>query len=115
MNGVTLKTSNYNRLATLVAVSLMSNGMLMMWKIQQAKQDDAKFIRKINPAFLPVTGLKCSYGKISSPLSEIPVGKTEISGTELARPLNTWKIYKRFRGKARFQKQGSCEDALKRK
>ena len=58
-------------LATLVAVSLMSNGMLMMWKIQQGKQDDAKFIRKINPAFLPVTGLKCSYGKISSPLSEI--------------------------------------------
>ena len=50
--------------------------MLMMWKIQQAKQDDAKFIRKINPA---------------------------------------WKIYKRFRGKARFPKQGSCEDALKRK
>ena len=84
----------------LVAVSLMSNGMLMMWKIQQAKQDDAEFIRKINPAFLPVTGLKCSYGKISSPLREIPVGKTEISGTELARPLNTWKIYKRFRGKA---------------
>ena len=82
--------------------------MLMMWKIQQAKQEDAEFIRKINPAFLPVTGLKCSYGKI-------PVGKTEISVTELARPLNTWKIYKRFRGKARFPKQGSCEDALKRK
>ena len=79
-------------LATLVAVSLMSNGMLVMWKIQQAKQDDAEFIRKINPAFLPVTGLKCSYGKISSPLSEIPVGKTEISGTEFARPQNTWKI-----------------------
>ena len=58
-------------LATLVAVSLMSNGMLMMWKIQQGKQDDAEFIRNINPAFLPVTGLKCSYGKISSPLSEI--------------------------------------------
>ena len=36
-------------LATLVAVSLMSNGMLMMWKIQKAKQDDAEFIRKLHP------------------------------------------------------------------
>ena len=38
-------------------------------------------------SFRPVTGLKCSYGKIFSPLTEIPVGKTEISGTEPARPL----------------------------
>ena len=66
-------------LATLIAVSLQLNGMLMMWKIQQAMQDDAEFI--------PVTGLKCSYGKIFSPLTEIPVGKTEISGTDPARPL----------------------------
>ena len=28
-------------LATLIAVSLQLNGMLMMWKIQQAMQDDA--------------------------------------------------------------------------
>ena len=71
------ETQSYNKfrpiitLATLVTVSLMSNGMLMMWKIQQGKQDDAEFIRNINHAFLPVTGLKCSYGKISSPLSEM--------------------------------------------
>ena len=68
-------------LATLVAVPLLSNGMLMMWKIQQAKQDDAEFIRIIHPAFIPVNGMKCSYGKISSPLTEISVEKTEISGT----------------------------------
>ena len=37
--------------------------------------------------FLLVTGLKCSYRKISSPLTEIPVGKTEISATEPARSL----------------------------
>ena len=74
-------------LATLIAVSQQLNGMLMMWKIQQAMQDDAEFIRRIHPAFIPVTGLKCSYGKIFSPLTEIPVGKTEISGTEPARPL----------------------------
>ena len=58
-----------------------------MWKIQQAMQDDA--IRTIwtHPAFIPVTCLKCSYGKISSPLTEISVGKNEVSGTDPARPL----------------------------
>ena len=74
-------------LETLIAVSLQSNGMLMMWKIQQAMEDGAEFIRRIHSALNPVTGLKCSYGKIFSPLTEIPVGKTEISGTEPARPL----------------------------
>ena len=75
-------------LATLIAVSLQLNGMVMMWKIQQAMQDDVEFIRsRIHPAFIPVTGLKCSYGKIFSPLTEIPVGQTEISGTEPASPL----------------------------
>ena len=49
-------------LVTLITVSLQLNGMLMMWKIQQAMQDDAEFIRRIHPAFIPVTGLKCSYG-----------------------------------------------------
>ena len=39
------------------------------------------------PAFIPVTGLKCSYGKLSSSFTEISVGKTEISGTELAPSL----------------------------
>ena len=37
--------------------------------------------------FIPVTGMKCSYGKISSP-------HTEISGTEPARPR---KLYKGFK------------------
>ena len=52
----------------------------MMWKIQQAMQDDAIRTATIHPVFTAVTGLKCSYGKISSPL-------TEISGTEPARPI----------------------------
>ena len=46
--------------------------------------------------------------KFSSPLTEIPVGKTEISVTEPARPL-IWthrKFYKGFRGKARSRKPG---------
>ena len=75
------------------------------------------------PPFIPVTGMKCSYGKISSPLTEISVGKTEISGTEPARPL-IWthrKFYKGFRGEARSRKRGqpgqpgSYEEALKRR
>ena len=56
----------------IIAVSLLSNGIVMMWKIQQAKQDDAEFIRRINPAFIPVTGLKCSYGKISGDVAADP-------------------------------------------
>ena len=65
---------------TLKAVSLQLNGMLMMCKIQQAMKDDAIRTTRFIPPFIPVTGMKCSYGKISSPL-------TEISGTEPARPL----------------------------
>ena len=73
------------------------------------------------PPFIPVTGMKCSYGKISSPLTEISVGKTEISGTKPARLL-IWtrqNFYKGFRGEARSRKQGqpgqpgSCEKALR--
>ena len=45
------ETQNYNfhayySFATLIAVSLQLNWMLMMWKIQQAMQDDAEFIRR---------------------------------------------------------------------
>jgi len=73
--------------ATLKAVSLLLNRMPMMWKIQQSMQGDAIRTARIYPAFIPVTGLKCSHGKISSSLAEILVGKTEKSGTEPARPL----------------------------
>ena len=51
-------------LVTLRAVSLQFNGMLMMWKIQQAIQDNAIQTTRIHPAFIPVTRLKCSYRKI---------------------------------------------------
>ena len=52
----------------------------MMWKIQQAMQDDA--VRAVHTAFIPVTGMTCLSVKFFG-----PVGKTEISGTEPARPL----------------------------
>ena len=73
------------------------------------------------PPFIPVTGMKCSYGKISSPLTEISVEKTEISVTEPARLL-IWthrKFYKGFRGEASSRKPGqpgqpgSYEEALR--
>ena len=51
---------------TLKAVSLQLNWILMMCKIQQAMKDDAIRTSRIHP--------------------EISVGKTEISGTEPARP-----------------------------
>jgi len=62
-------------LATLKAVSLLLNGMLMMWKIQQAMQGDyAIHATRIHPTFIPVIRLQCSYHKISSLLIEIPFG-----------------------------------------
>ena len=38
----------------------------MMWNVQQAMQDDAIWTARINLAFILVTGLKFSCGKISS-------------------------------------------------
>ena len=59
-----------------------------MQKVQQAMQDDAIRAARDHPAFISVTGRKwCSYGKISSQVTEIPVGKTPISETEPAHPL----------------------------
>ena len=61
-----------------------------------------------SPLFIKVTGLKCSYRKIFSPLTAIRVGKTE-----QARPLirTHRKFHKGFRGTARSLKPGSCEEA----
>ena len=39
--------------ATLKTVSLQLNGMLMIWKIQQAMQDDAMGAARIHPAVHP--------------------------------------------------------------
>ena len=107
-------------LVTLKAVSLRLNGM--MWKIQKAMQHDAISAARVpSPAFIPVTRRKCSQGKISSPLSEIQVGKTEISGNQPARPL-IWthrKFKKGIRDKAKRSRKsgqpgqpGSREEAL---
>ena len=96
--------------ATLKAVSLQLNGMFMMWKIRQAMQDDAIRAARIYPAFIPVTGPKCSYGKIFSPLTEIPVGKTE---TAHSLKWTHRKFYKGFRGKARSRNRAHVKRPLK--
>ena len=39
-------------------LSVQLNGMLMMWKIHWAMQDDAIRAARVHVAFMPVTGLK---------------------------------------------------------
>ena len=58
-----------------------------MWKTQQVMQEDAIQAANIYPALIPVTRMKCSYGKIFCPLTEIQVVKTEMWGTKPARPV----------------------------
>ena len=72
--------------ATLKAVSLQLTGMLMMRKIQQAMQGDAIWAR-IHPAFIPVTRMKSQMEKFPARLPRSRLEKTEISGTEPARPV----------------------------
>ena len=74
--------------ATLKAAPLQLNGIFMKWKIQRAI---AIQTARIHSAFIPVTGMNCSYGKISmSPL-------TEISGTDRSPFIWTHrKFYKEF-------------------
>ena len=84
-------------LATLEAVSLQLNGMLIMWKIQQARQDDTIRSIRIHPTFILVTRL-----------TVISVWKNEDIGN-WASPLshvNTSKIYKGFRGKTEISWSG---------
>ena len=78
----------------------------MMWKIQQTMQDIADFIRTIHPAFIPVTGLKCSYGKFSARLPRSRLEKPR--SREPSQPTLSYEhienFYKGFRGKARSRK-----------
>ena len=62
-----------------------------------------KTMQSRSPLFIKVTGLKCSYRKIFSPLTAMQ-----------ARPVirTHRKFHKGFRGTARSLKPGSCEEAL---
>ena len=83
-------------LVTLRAVSLQLNGMLMIWKIQQAIQDNAIQTTRIHPDFILVTELKCSYGKIE--LSQPALSYDQIK--------NFTKDFNSNRGKARSREPG---------
>ena len=94
--------------ATLKAVSLQLNGCLWCGKYsRQCKTMPSRQPEFILP-FIPLTGMKCSYSKTSSPL-------TKILGTEPVRLLiwANWKFYKGFREDARSWKPGPYEEALK--
>ena len=90
-------------------------GCLWCGKYTRQFQDDAIRTARIHHAFIPVTGLKCLHGKIFSPLTEIPGGKTTISWAEPACPL-IWThqiFYKGFRSKEiSVNPAGSYREAL---
>ena len=75
-----------------IKVSLQLNGMLMMWKLQQAMQDDVIQTARIHPTVYPGNRDEVFIWPISCPLGEI-------LGTKLAHPF-IWthqKFYKGFR------------------
>ena len=65
----------------------------MMCKIQQAMQDDSIQAASVHPAIHPGNRAEVIWQNFS-PLTKIPVGKTEIWGTEPARPLIIMKTSK---------------------
>ena len=78
-------------LVTLFAPSLQLNGMLMTWKLYQAKQDYANrgaLLRRIHYAFIPVTGLHELFIFPARPLIHIQ------------------NFYEGFRGQTRPRKPG---------
>ena len=86
-------------LATLISVKLQLNGMLMMWKIQQAKQDGVILFQRIHPTFIPVTGLKCSYGKIFQPALRDTGWKTRDLVNRASPPSQMNALWQFIRGK----------------
>ena len=66
------------------------------------------------PPFIPVTVMKCSYGKISSPLTEISVGKTEVLYEHIENFTKDLEVLKaRSRNPGQPGQPGSYEEALK--
>ena len=66
----------------------------------------AKNSSRIKPAFIPVTGLKCSYDKIFQPA----YGDPEISVTEQAR--SSYEHIENFTNTGQPDQPSSCEEAL---
>ena len=71
---------------TLNAVSLQLHGMLMIWKIQQAMQDDAIQNARIHPAVHPGNRYEVFIWQNFQSAYRDQGWKTETSETEPARP-----------------------------
>ena len=80
-------------LATLKAVSLQLNGMLMLCKIQQAMRDDAIKAARTHPALF-----MCSYGKTFPAVYRDPGWKNRVIRNRASPPshMNTSKILQRI-------------------
>ena len=80
--------------ATLKAVSLLLNGMLMMWKIQQAMQDDAMRAARIHPAVHPGNRAEVFIWQNFQPAYRDPCWKNRDLGNRSGPPsdMNTPKI-----------------------
>ena len=90
-----------------IAVSLLSNRMLVMWKIQHAKQDDAEFIWRINPPSEPGHRAEVFMRKTLQPAYRDPGWKNRNLGNRASSSSD-----EHIRGKARYRKPGSYEEAF---
>ena len=73
-------------LATVIAVLLQLNGMFIIWKIQQAKQDNAIRGSRIHPAFILVTRLKSVIWQNFQPAYRHPGWKNRDFGNWASPP-----------------------------
>ena len=81
-------------LKTLMSLPLLLKEIILNQKIQKRSRNNQelsvlsrKCVIVFEFFFIPVTGMKCSYGKTFFPVTEISVVETEISVTGLARLL----------------------------
>ena len=72
--------------ATLKAVSLQLNGMLMIWKIQQAMQDDVMGAARIHPAVHPGNQAEGFIRKNFQPAYRDPCWKNRDLGNRASPP-----------------------------
>ena len=91
---------------TLKAVSLQSNGMLMMCKIQQAMKDDAIWTTRIHPAVHPGNREHVRHFLQYFQPAYRDLGWKNRNLGNRASPPSHMNTYQGFRGKARSRKPG---------
>ena len=98
-------------LATLIAESLLLNGMLMMWKVEQAKQNDVELIQSKNSSrFYPGNRAQVFINFQPSYRNSGWKNGRDI-GNRASPPSHEHieNLRKKFRGKARSRKLGSYQ------